>query len=51
MDAGYTRTGLRVSGSLHSSLAVKGRVELDRGRVLSVQIDMPDNRIDLLDIR
>ncbi|XP_070194611.1 uncharacterized protein [Littorina saxatilis] len=51
VDALVTRTGLKVSGSVHSSMAVKGRVELDRGRVLSVQVDMPDDRLDILDVR
>ena len=51
VDAMVTRTGLKVASSLHSSLATKGRVELDRDRVLSVHLDMPDNRMDILDVR
>lgn len=51
VDALVTRTGLKVTSSLHSSLAMKGRVELDRGRVLSVHVDMPDDRMDILDVR
>ena len=51
VDAYVTRTGLKVTSSLHSSLAMKGRVELDRGRVLSVQVDMPDDQMDILDVR
>nr|KAG5709527.1 hypothetical protein BaRGS_001577 [Batillaria attramentaria] len=51
VDALVARTGLKVSGSMHSSMALKGRVDLDRGRVLSVQLDMPDDRQDILDIR
>ena len=51
VDAYVTRTGLKVTSSLHSSLAMKGRVELDKGRVLSVQVDMPDDQMDILDVR
>ena len=51
VDAYATRTGLKVTSSLHSSLAMKGRVELDKGRVLSVQVDMPDDKMDILDVR
>ena len=51
VDAYVTRTGLKVTSSLHSSLAMKGRVELDKGRVLSVQVDMPDDKMDILDVR
>ena len=51
VDALVTRTGLKVTSSLHSSLAMKGRVELDRGRVLNVHVDMPDDRMDILDVR
>ena len=51
VDAMVTRTGLKVASSLHSNLAMKGRVELDRDRVLSVHLDMPDDRMDILDVR
>ena len=51
VDALATRSGLKVSSSLHSSIAVKGHVQLDRGQLLSVQMDVPDDRMEILNVR
>ena len=51
IDSGVSRTGLKMTTSLHSSLALKGRVEMSRSRELSVELDMPEDRIDILDVR
>ncbi|KAL8584622.1 hypothetical protein ACOMHN_002351 [Nucella lapillus] len=50
VDGLLTGTGLKVTTSLLSSLALKGRVELDRGRTLNVQMDMPDDKMEILDL-
>ena len=51
VDAMVSRAALHVTGTLHSSSAVKGRVDLDRGRVLSVELDVPEEKMELFDIR
>ncbi|KAK7501815.1 hypothetical protein BaRGS_00006901, partial [Batillaria attramentaria] len=51
VDAMVTRSALRVTGTLHSSTAIKGRVDLDRGRVLSVELDVPQDKMEIFDIR
>ncbi|XP_076462150.1 uncharacterized protein LOC143294657 [Babylonia areolata] len=51
VDGLLTCTGVKVTSTMLSSTALKGRVQLDRGRTLSVQVDMPDDKMDILDIR
>ena len=51
MDAFVTKTGLRVVNTWHSSTALKGRIELSRGKVLSVEIDFPQKKMEILDVR
>ena len=46
-----SRAALHVTGTLHSSSAVKGRVDLDRGRVLSMELDVPEEKMEIFDIR
>lgn len=51
VDAMVSRAALHVTGTLHSSTALKGRIDLDRGRVLSVQFDVPEEKMEIFDIR
>ncbi len=51
MDAYVTKTGLRVVNTWHSSTALKGRVELSRGKILSAELDMPQKKMDIFDVR
>ncbi|XP_071116773.1 uncharacterized protein [Haliotis cracherodii] len=50
MDAFVTKTGLRVVNTWHSSTALKGRVELSRGKILSADIDFPQQKMEILDV-
>ena len=51
VDAQVSRAALRVSGTLHSSSAVKARVDLDRSRMLSMEMDVPEDKMELLKVR
>ena len=51
VDAMVSRAALHVTGTLHSSSAVKGRADLDRGRVLSMELDVPEEKMEIFDIR
>ncbi|KAL8574772.1 hypothetical protein ACOMHN_035315 [Nucella lapillus] len=50
VDGHVSRAALHVTGTMHSSSALTARVNLDRGRVLSVELDVPEEKIDILDI-
>ena len=50
MDAGVTKTGMRIVNTWHSSTAVKGRVELMRGKILHAEVDVPKEKMEILDV-
>ncbi|XP_076472801.1 uncharacterized protein LOC143302134 isoform X1 [Babylonia areolata] len=50
VDAQVSRAALHVTGTLHSSTALKARVDLDRGRVLSMELDVPEDKMEIFDI-
>ncbi|KAL8574776.1 hypothetical protein ACOMHN_035319 [Nucella lapillus] len=50
VDGHVSRAALHVTGTMHSSSALTARVNLDRGRVLSVELDVPEEKMDILDI-
>ncbi|XP_067677414.1 uncharacterized protein [Haliotis asinina] len=50
VDAFVTKTGLRVVNTWHSSTALKGRVELSRGKILRADIDFPQQKMEILDV-
>ena len=50
MDAFVTKTGLRVVNTWHTSSALKGRVELERGKILSAELDFPQKKMEILDV-
>ncbi|KAL8597069.1 hypothetical protein ACOMHN_057558 [Nucella lapillus] len=50
VDGHVSRAALHVTGTMHSSSALKGRVDLDRGRVLSVELDVPEEKMELLEM-
>ncbi|KAK7094147.1 hypothetical protein V1264_007812 [Littorina saxatilis] len=50
VDAMVSRAALHVTGTLHSSSALKVRVDLDRGRVLSVELDVPEEKMEIFAI-
>ena len=51
VDAQVSKAALLVTGTLHSSTALKGRVDLDRGRVLSVELDVPQDKMEIFDLK
>ncbi|XP_067677415.1 uncharacterized protein [Haliotis asinina] len=50
MDAIVTKTGLRVVNTWHSSTALKGHVELRRGKILSAEVHLPQQTMEILDV-
>ena len=51
VDAFVTQVGLKMTSRLHTSTAVKGRVELARGQIFSVEIDTPRENLELFDFQ
>ncbi|XP_041358361.1 apolipophorins-like [Gigantopelta aegis] len=42
---------MKVVNTWHSSTAIQGRIELNRGRVLRVKLNMPQDKIEILDVK
>ena len=51
MDAVVTRSALRMTGTLYSSTIVKGRVQMDRGRLYRLELDVPRDKMTILNAR
>ncbi|XP_070206587.1 uncharacterized protein [Littorina saxatilis] len=51
MDAIVTRTALRMTGTLYSSTVLKGRVQLDRGKLFDMQLDVPKDKMTMFEAR
>ncbi|XP_077982070.1 uncharacterized protein LOC144437076 [Glandiceps talaboti] len=44
------KTGLRTVTRMHSSVAVDGSISLDSGETFKVQFNVPENRMDIMDV-
>ncbi|KAL8574007.1 hypothetical protein ACOMHN_029454 [Nucella lapillus] len=51
VDAVVTQVGFKMTSRLHTSTAMKGRMELARGQVLSVEIDTPRDTLEIFDFQ
>ncbi|XP_012935328.2 uncharacterized protein LOC101854071 [Aplysia californica] len=51
VDAMVTRTGLRMRNTLHTSTALKGRVQLERGQQLNLELDTPEDKMEIFNAR
>ena len=51
VDAMVAKTGLMMVATLHSSTVASGKVQFEQGRILSVDWDMPQEKIEILDVK
>ncbi|XP_076346984.1 LOW QUALITY PROTEIN: uncharacterized protein LOC143245065 [Tachypleus tridentatus] len=51
VDANVAQSGLKVAAVLHSSTVMDGLVEVKDGKVLRVQVNMPRDNIEIVDIQ
>lgn len=47
VDAFVTKTGLRMRNTLHSSTSLKGRIQLSRGQQLNIELDTPEEKLEI----
>lgn len=50
VNAQVARTGLRMTTDLHTSSVLEGELLIDSGKVLSLKIKMPKDKVELLDV-
>ncbi|XP_059142810.1 uncharacterized protein LOC131930369 isoform X2 [Physella acuta] len=51
VDAFVAKLGLRMRNTMHSSTGIKGRIEINRGRELSVEIDPPRDNMEIFNAK
>ncbi|GFO07586.1 apolipophorin [Plakobranchus ocellatus] len=51
VDAFVTKTGLRMRNTLHSSTALKGHIHIGRGESLSIELESPQEKMEIFDAR
>jgi hypothetical protein len=51
IDAMVTKTGLRMRNTLHTSTALKGSVKLQRGQLLNMVLDTPEDKMEIFNAR
>ncbi|GFS05085.1 apolipophorin long isoform [Elysia marginata] len=49
VDAYFTKTGLRMRNTLHTSTSLKGRIQLERGELFTVEFDSPREKMEIFD--
>ena len=51
VDAVMARTGVRMENTMRSNTVLAGRLELRTGGIINLDINMPDDRIELFDAK
>ncbi|XP_050402855.1 uncharacterized protein LOC126819071 [Patella vulgata] len=51
VDALFTKSGMKMTSTLHSSTALKTTATLQRGKILEIDIDTPEEKMEVLDIK
>ncbi|GFS10552.1 microsomal triglyceride transfer protein large subunit [Elysia marginata] len=51
VDAFVTKTGLRMRNTMHTSTSLKGRIQMERGQQLSIELDTPRDKMEIFDAR
>ena len=50
VDAFVARTGLRMVTTLHTSTVVDGQIQMQEGKLLNIDFNMPRDRIEILNV-
>ncbi|KAJ8307373.1 hypothetical protein KUTeg_015457 [Tegillarca granosa] len=51
VDAFVTKSGMKMVSTLHSSTALQGNIELANGRVFNAQLDIPRQKMEILNFK
>ncbi|XP_037091139.1 apolipophorins-like [Pollicipes pollicipes] len=51
VDAYVARTGLKMNTNLHTSTALDGQVVIDSAKIVSIKMNMPKDKVEMLDVR
>ena len=51
IDAFVTKKGVKMTSNLHTSTPFDGKVKIEGGRLVDMEINMPDDKIEILKVR
>ena len=51
VDAFVTKVGVKMVSSLHSNTAMQGKVTLAAGKILNVEIDVPEEKMEIISVK
>ncbi|KAL3871442.1 hypothetical protein ACJMK2_039441 [Sinanodonta woodiana] len=51
VDAFVTKSGLKMVSTLHTSSALQGKVQLSNGRVFVAELDMPQEKMNIISVK
>ena len=51
VDAHAARTGLKMSANMHTSTVLDGHLVIDSGKLMSVKLNMPKDKVEIFDIK
>jgi hypothetical protein len=51
IDALDTQIGIKMVSTLHSSTSVQGKVLLSEGNLFNVELDLPEEKQDIISVR
>ena len=50
VDAVFARTGLKSVSKLHTSTFFDGKLEMDNGKLMKAELNVPKDTVDVLDV-
>nr|AHJ78589.1 dLp/HDL-BGBP precursor [Astacus leptodactylus] len=50
VDAHVTRTGLKISSTLHTSTFLDGKVQIDGGKLVDIAFNTPKDKVEVIDV-
>lgn len=51
VDAFVTKSGVKMSSTLHTSMAKQGRISVDKSGSITAEYDMPEDKTSVLDVQ
>ena len=51
VDAFVTKSGMKMVSTLHTSTALQGMIELADGRILEMELDMPREKMEIVNFK
>ena len=51
VDAWIAKTGLKLVNTLHTSNIADGKIQIQDGQIFNMDINMPNDRVELFDFR